>query len=158
MWSRVPFRMRTPVVLVLVVQVWFDGPWCGAPVMQCVIVCCARSRPNARCAGVIVCGRGAVMPGAGQRHAPAAQPAVPADRCAPEILAILAICAALAAAERQPVGRQLSSSTLEAMPFVSPQQADPHSSHTPMSPSRGDHHRYPCYNGRCIHLFGASST
>ena len=36
----------------------------------------------------------------------AAQPAVAADRCAREIVAILTDCAARAAAERQPVMRQ----------------------------------------------------
>ena len=63
--------------------------------------------PSARYAGVIACRCGAVMP---LRHAKLgsqpAQPAVPADRCAREIVRFYhACCGALAAAERQAVGR-----------------------------------------------------
>ena len=106
MGSRVPFRMRTPVV----------QRARSAGVVRWPVVRRARRAqrdrmlrvipPNARCAGVIACWCGAVMP---LRHTSVggqpAQPAVPADRCAPEIVAFLAVCAALAAAERQPVGR-----------------------------------------------------
>jgi hypothetical protein len=42
----------------------------------------------------------------GDARCRAAQPAVAADRFAREIVHILAVCAALAAAERQPVGQR----------------------------------------------------
>jgi hypothetical protein len=46
---------------------------------------------SARRADVVPCGCGAVMPGADERHAPAAQPAVPADRFARKIVRFLAV-------------------------------------------------------------------
>jgi hypothetical protein len=59
---------------------------------------------NARYAGVIACWCGAVMRAAPQRRKPAAQPAVPADRFAREIVRILT---AFAVRSRQLMGNPL---------------------------------------------------
>ncbi len=48
-------RCARRVVPVPVVLVWFDGPWCGVPVVPSVIVCCTWFQPNARRADVVPC-------------------------------------------------------------------------------------------------------
>lgn len=77
----------------------------GKLVMLCVVLCwawfpiearcavcvtrCAWFRPNARRAGVVRCRRGSHMRTATRTTARAAEPAVAADRCAPEIVRFL---------------------------------------------------------------------
>jgi hypothetical protein len=100
---------------------WYEGSWCGVHA-SCKPIPAARGARacllfGVRCAGVLVCGvwfyRALVVPCGARmplRHAKLSsqptQPAVPADRCARKIVPILRwFCVALAAAERQPVGR-----------------------------------------------------
>lgn len=93
-WSHRPVSNGNARCAWLVVPVPVMQAWCFLPVVL-LARCATPDRVlgvvliRARCVGVIVCWCGAVMPGAGERHSPAAQPAVPADHFAPEIVRFL---------------------------------------------------------------------